>query len=195
MKGLEYEVRDPSILETDVRDIKIDHRLVEDGDVYIAMEGRNFDGNKFSDEAIRNGASVIINDINIIFPQGVKVKNAREAYAIMCKNYFDCACDSLKIVAVTGTNGKTTTCNTIADVLQLAGKRVGIIGTLGAKFNGKSIDTGFTTPDPYLLHSLFASMRRTGWQCLQTSPKIISTILGIWIDMPKQNLNFFSPTK
>ena len=162
LKGIEFSTEDESLLDKEIKDIKIDHRLVEDGDVYIAMEGRKFDGNLFSDEAIRNGASVIITDKNIFFREGVKVKNAREAYAKMCKNFFGSACDDMKIIAVTGTNGKTTTCNTIADVLKMAGKHVGVIGTLGAKYAGKVEDTGFTTPDPYILHSLFAKMKRAG---------------------------------
>lgn len=162
LKGIEFTTKDDGLLDKDIRDIKIDHRLVQDNDLYIAIEGRNFDGNLFAEEALQNGASVIINDKNIYFREGVRVENARIAYAKMCKNFFGNACDDLKIVAITGTNGKTTTCNTIADVLSTAGKKVGVIGTLGAKYAGKVEETGFTTPDPYILHSLFAKMKKAG---------------------------------
>lgn len=162
MKGIEYSTKDESLLDKEIRDIRIDHREVQDGDVYIAMQGREFDGNLFAEEAIRNGASVIINDKNIFFPEGIRVANARQAYALMSKNYFAGACDDLKIVAVTGTNGKTTVCKVVSDILSTAGKKVGVIGTLGAKFNDKVVDTGMTTPDPYILHALFGSMKRAG---------------------------------
>jgi len=162
LKGIEYTTKDEDLLDKEIKDIKIDHRNVEDGDLYIAMRGRTFDGNIFVEEAVRNGACVVINDVNLFFREGVRVKNAREAYALMCKNFFGSACDKLKLVAVTGTNGKTTTCNTISDILQMAGKRVGVIGTLGAKYAGKVVDTGFTTPDPYILHSLFQKMKKEG---------------------------------
>lgn len=162
LKGLDFSTKDEELLNKEIKDIKIDHRLVEDGDAYIAIKGRHYDGNLFADEAVRNGASVIVSDNNIFFREGVKVKDCRHAYAIMCKNFFGSACDELKLVAVTGTNGKTTTTNTIADVLRTAGKKVGVIGTLGAKIDKDFEETGFTTPDPYILHSLFAKMKNAG---------------------------------
>ena len=94
-----------------------------------------------------------------------RAKNGQASATVKIRNdtvYIDATCDSLKIIAVTGTNGKTTTCNTIADILRIAGKKVGVIGTLGAKYDGKIENTGFTTPDPYILHSLFAKMKRAG---------------------------------
>ena len=162
LKGLDFSTKDEGLLDKEIKDIKIDHRLVEDGDVYIAIKGRSYDGNLFSDEAIRNGASVIVSDNGLFFREGIKVKDSRHAYAIICKNFFGCACDDLKLVAVTGTNGKTTTTSIIADVLRMAGKKVGVIGTLGAKINEEFEETGFTTPDPYILHSLFRKMKDVG---------------------------------
>ena len=67
LKGIKYTIKDEMLLEKEIKDIKIDHRLIEDGDVYIAIKGRNYDGNLFADEALRNGASVIVNDNNIFF--------------------------------------------------------------------------------------------------------------------------------
>ena len=194
MKGINYTTKDPSLLDQEIKDIKIDHRSVEDGDLYIAMRGRNFDGNIFADEAIRNGASVIINDVNLFFPEGVRVENAREAYALMCKNFFGNASDSLKLIAVTGTNGKTTPCNTIADVLKMAGKRVGVIGTLGAKFSGKAVETGFTTPDPYMLHWLFASMKKDNIEYVVMELNKLDGLefeVGVLTNITEDHLDYF----
>lgn len=146
--------------DTEINDIKIDHRQVNKGDVFIALEGKTFDGNEYIDQAIANGAARVITDKNLYGEKICQVENARKAYALMCKNYFGRACDSLKIIAVTGTNGKTTTCNTIKEILQNAGANVAIIGTLGASYKNEIIDTGFTTPDPYMLHKLFADMKK-----------------------------------
>ena len=201
LKGIKFETHDEELLDKDIKDIKIDHRLVEDGDLYIAMKGKTFDGNVFTDEAIRNGASVIITDEKMFFREGVKVENARSAYAKMCKNFFGLACDNMKLIAVTGTNGKTTTCNIIADILKMSGKRVGVIGTLGAKYNGKIEETGFTTPDPYILHSIFARMRKSGveYVVMEASAHAlelnkldgINFEIGVLTNITEDHLDFF----
>lgn len=201
LKGIKFTTKDESLLDKEIKDIKIDHRLVEDGDVYIAIKGRHYDGNLFADEALRNGASVIVNDNNIFFREGVKVENSRSAYALMCKNFFGSACDDLKIVGVTGTNGKTTITNTIADVLRVAGKKVGVIGTLGAKIDKDFEETGFTTPDPYILHSLFAKMKNAGkefviMECSAHALELnkldgINFEVGVLTNITEDHLDFF----
>ena len=201
LKGINFTTKDKELLNKEIKDIKIDHRLVEDGDLYIALEGRNFDGNLFADEAIRNGASVVVTDKNVFSREGINVSNARSAYAKMCKNFFGCACDDLKIIAVTGTNGKTTTCSIIADILRTARKNVGVIGTLGAKYNGKVEETGFTTPDPYILHSLLKKMKSAGieYVVMEASAHAlelnkldgITFEVGILTNITEDHLDFF----
>lgn len=146
----------------DVSDIKIDSRNVNPGDMFIALKGESFDGNNAINEVVNKGASIVLTDQNIQGTNIVNVDNARSAYAKVCKNFFGRACDDLKIIGVTGTNGKTTICNTIKELLQFSGAKVGIIGTLGASYKNSVLDTGFTTPDPYLLHKIFADMKSQG---------------------------------
>lgn len=86
----------------------------------------------------------------------------RGLFAIACKNLSYCACDDLTIIGVTGTNGKTSTVKLIADILKQSGKKVATIGTMGAEFLGTVVDTGFTTPDPDILHDLLYKMRLSG---------------------------------
>lgn len=162
LKGLKFDVFDKNLLEKEVQNVKIDNRQVQVGDLFIALKGEKFDGNDFSDDALKSGAVAIVSDKDVRNNNVIKVENARGAYSIISKNFFNCSCDQLKIIAVTGTNGKTTTCNTIADVLRLAGHKVGVIGTLGAKIENEVIDTGLTTPDPFALHSLFSKMKEAG---------------------------------
>jgi len=151
-----------NLMTTEVADIKIDHRSVKKGDVFIALKGVSHNGNDFAGEAINNGASCVISEDKLPFKNSVQVENARSAYAIMSKHYFSDACDNLRMIAITGTNGKTTTANSIASLLKTAGAKARMIGTLGASFNGKNIETGFTTPDPYILHKILNKMAGEG---------------------------------
>ena len=162
LKGVGVQQLPSPLEEKRINDIKIDHRQVQEGDVFIAFKGVNHNGNDYVLDAIKKGAVAIVSEEDLPYENVVKVDNARAAYSLMSKHYFSDACDDMRIIAITGTNGKTTTANTISSLLATAGARVGTIGTLGATFNGKNIDTGFTTPDPYQLHSLFEQMKREG---------------------------------
>ena len=148
------------VLFKEVHSIKTFHEEVEEGDIFIALRGENFDGNDFIWQAYERGAVCVISD-----EEGkgdIEVKNARQTYSLLSKNFFDKACDKLKIIAITGTNGKTTTCNIVADLLRSFGKKVGVIGTLGVKIDGDFEYNGFTTPDPFLLHKTFFKMAQMG---------------------------------
>ncbi len=162
IEGVSLKDKNKKPSEMEVLDIKIDSRNVKKGDVFIALTGENFDGNDYIKSAFNNGAACVITDKDITGQNIIQVENARSAYAIMSKNYFGRACDFLKVIAITGTNGKTTTSNLCGDILRSAGFKVGVIGTLGAKVDGEFMDTGFTTPDPYILHSLFKDMKDKG---------------------------------
>ena len=162
LKDIRIKKYDTSLDDLDIKDIKISHGEVQDGDLFIALKGTNIDGNNLIGEAFKNGASVVFSEYRNPDPRIITVENARKAYAIASRNFFGRACDKLKIIAITGTNGKTTIANTTTDVLRFAGAKVGVIGTLGAKIGDQIIDTGFTTPDPYMLHKLFKEMVEEG---------------------------------
>ena len=90
------------------------------------------------------------------------VPDARSAYALVAKALNENVCDKMRLIAVTGTNGKTTSTKIISELLKQAGEQVGTIGTLGAFVGNKVIDTGFTTPDPEDLHSILYLMNSQG---------------------------------
>ena len=187
--------------EKDVKDLKIDHRKVKKGDVFIALKGVNADGNDYVFQALENGALCVVSEKDLGDLPCVQVKNARRAYALMSKHYFGNACDHMRLIAITGTNGKTTTASTIASLLQTAGAKIGIVGTLGARYNNKNIDTGFTTPDPYLLHKLFADMKKDGQEfvVMETSAHAlaldklegINFEIGVLTNITEDHLDFF----
>lgn len=162
LKDVNYKNHSSRVLSSEITGIVTDHRKVRSGDVFIALKGENFDGNDYVTDAIINGASAVISEEHHNLPECIQVDDARRAYALISKHFYGDACDKMKIIAVTGTNGKTTTCNTITDILRRNGKEVGVIGTLGASIDGELVDTGMTTPDPDRLHEIFKKMYDEG---------------------------------
>ena len=156
------EIRNPTIDKFFIHP-KFDSNKIEKDDVFFCFEGKNIDGHKFACDAAKKGAKAIVcqHSLNISAMQ-IIVEDTRKAFALCCKNYFDKASDKLKIVGVSGTNGKTTTAILIANILNHAGKNAAVIGTSGAFWNGNNINFNMTTPDPDLLHKFFTQMLEDG---------------------------------
>lgn len=152
----------PSIvLESEISGIQIDVNKIKQGDVFLLLKDDENAQFKMQ-QALKNGAKFVLAANDYGLKDCYAIRNPRRAFAIMEKKLHHNACDKMKIIAVTGTNGKTTTTNLIYDILKGAGKKVGLIGTLGAKVDGEFEDTGFTTPDPDILHGLFEKMYDQG---------------------------------
>lgn len=150
-----------SLLEREVKNIKIDLNKIEEGDVFLLLKDDEQAQFKMK-EALKAGADFVLSSNDYGLDNCFAIRNPRRAFAIMEKKLHNCACDKMKLIGVTGTNGKTTTTNIIYNILKGAGKNVGIIGTLGYKTNGDWIDTGFTTPDPDIMHDVFLNMYNSG---------------------------------
>lgn len=147
---------------TSVNNINYDSRKVIENDIFICIKGFATDGHKYIDKAIENGAKIVIiqddvniksNDITVI-----KVENTRKALAKMSANYYGNPSNKMKIIGVTGTNGKTTTTFMIKDILERAGKKVGLIGTIANYIGDEKIHTERTTPESLELQELFNEM-------------------------------------
>lgn len=150
-------------IDLDVTGISVSAQKTEPGNLFVCLNGSRFDGHDYAINAQMLGAVAVIAEhkTECSLPQ-IIVPDSRKAYAIISKNYFDGASDKLKIVAVTGTNGKTSTVEILAKMLEEAGVSVGTVGTLGAKYCGKTVRTDMTTPDPYDMHRLFSKMQKAG---------------------------------
>ena len=135
--------------------ICVDCEKICPGDVFVLLKKQN--GKKKICQALKRGAKLILAEKSYGMDCCIVVKNARKTWALIEKEKNGCACDHIKIIGVTGTNGKTTTTYFIANILKSAKKKVAVIGTLGAFFEGERFETdGLTTPDPNVLHKLFA---------------------------------------
>jgi len=126
------------------------------GTLFIAMRGEKNDGNNYVNDALVRGAEAVLTECPQ--PDGtphIVVENIRAAVGIIAANFYGNPHKKLKIVTVLGTNGKTTTANMIANVLNFSGKKSAIIGTLGADILGRELPCNLTTPDPIDMHRLF----------------------------------------
>lgn len=144
-----------------INGIKINSKEIEKGDLFVCIKGVKADRHDFIDEAIKNGASCIIGskDIECSIPY-IKVENPDEILVDLCKKFYDFASLDLKIIGVTGTDGKTTTATSIQ---YLIGKdKCGYIGTNGYSCMAFERDCPNSTPDPTLLYKYFKEFADAG---------------------------------
>lgn len=149
LKGIEYTVITGEI-EIDIKGIVYDSRQVKPGYLFVCISGFKTDGHLYIDEAIKNGARAIL--IEKAFDQTdaatiIMTANNRKALALLASNFYGRPSHHMKVIGVTGTNGKTTTTHLIKAILEEAGLKTGLMGTLYAQVDNKTIDFGHTTPE------------------------------------------------
>ena len=164
LKGLDYEVIKGNE-ESKVQNIRYDNRKIEQGDAFVCVKGFKVDGHSFIGDAIKKGAKTLIVQEDVSVQEDItiiKVRDTRKALAIMSSNYFGNPKDKLKIIGITGTNGKTTSAFIIKSILEKAGLMTGLIGTIANYIGNKKVDAVRTTPESYELHELFKNMVDAG---------------------------------
>ncbi|WP_075841519.1 UDP-N-acetylmuramoyl-L-alanyl-D-glutamate--2,6-diaminopimelate ligase [Clostridium perfringens] len=164
LKGLDYEVIKGNE-ESKVQNIRYDNRKIEQGDAFVCVKGFKVDGHSFIGDAIKKGANVLIVQEDVSVQEDItiiKVRDTRKALSIMSSNYFGNPKDKLKIIGITGTNGKTTSAFIIKSILEKAGFMTGLIGTIANYIGNKKVDAVRTTPESYELHELFKNMVDAG---------------------------------
>lgn len=150
-------------LDVEIISLQADSNDVCNGSLFFCIEGTKTDGHDYSTQAEKNGAVAIVcqKELNVSVPQ-IIVENVRKAMGIIASEFYGKVDKKLKIIGVTGTNGKTTTSHLIYQILTYNGKACGLIGTLGTFYLGKSIEPSLTTPDPIDLHAQFLEMYLAG---------------------------------
>lgn len=150
--------------DVEISGISIDSTKVKQGDLFICLQGSAGDGHAYCDAAINAGAAAVIVCRNVgdkPVPV-IKVADTRRAYSLASSNFFGNPSSELRIITVTGTNGKSTTAYVTAKLLEAGGHNVGLIGTMYYEYAGKKLPSTLTTPDPFELHRLFADMKSSG---------------------------------
>lgn len=154
-----------SALDIEVNEVCDDSRKVEPGDLFVALPGRTVDGHLFVALAKQRGAVAVIGERFLPTdeaPLQVRVANAARALAVLAANRYGRPAESLNLIAVTGTNGKTTTTHLVEAMLEEAGQPTGLVGTIAYRFRDKSWPAPFTTPTPTILHQALFEMRAQG---------------------------------
>lgn len=149
-----------------ITDITADSRNTAAGSLFICLKGANVDGHKFLDMAAAKGAvAAIVEYIPDIIPEGItliRVADTREAMEIVTPFFYDYPGKKMRMIGVTGTNGKTTTTNIIRMILRKAGFKVGLIGTINIMINDEVMVSHNTTPDVVDLQKALYNMYCAG---------------------------------
>ena len=139
---------------------------VNKGDIFIAIPGTRLDGHNFIEQAIDKGASAIISngkDLGKLPVPQIKVANPRRAASIVASEFYGHPTKHLKVIGITGTNGKTTTASILKSILDNAGHKVAQIGTLGLIADDFEQIKTLTTPDPITLQKLFSKLKEANY--------------------------------
>lgn len=157
LNGVSYKVvgeGNPEVLS-----LACDTSNVKQGCLFFCLKGQKHDGHDFFRKAIGDGAVAIVCE-RPLATQALQiiVEDVRAVMCIAAKNFYECAVDKLKVIAVVGTNGKTSTSYILEAILTKAGYNTAVIGTNGIFFNGQRKNSALTTPDPIDLHYWFRQM-------------------------------------
>lgn len=148
-------------IDIDIENVAYDSRKVKEHGVFVAVKGFKHDGHKYITEAILNGAKAVITQIDIPAYENItiiKVKDSRLALAKLSSVYYNEPSKYLDLIGITGTNGKTSTSYLIKSILENAGRKTGLIGTIENIVDGEIIKSKNTTPESLDLQKTFNSM-------------------------------------
>lgn len=148
--------------DREVTFITDDSRKVTEGSIFVCIKGARFDGHDVAAQMLEKGAVCVVCERDLGLPNQIVVENTRKAISLMCANYFGRPADKLKLIGITGTNGKTTTAFLIKNMLKKLGKKSGLIGTVKNMAGDKEYPAALTTPESFELHSLFNEMVNEG---------------------------------
>lgn len=150
----------------DIKGVNIDSRKIEQDHLFIAVRGTQADGHNYIDKAIESGATAIVcedipekRNADITY---IKVENSEQAVGSIATSFYGDPTSKMKLVGVTGTNGKTTIATVLYNTFRHMGYKVGLISTVVNYIDGKAIPTEHTTPDPITLNRLLGEMADTG---------------------------------
>ena len=168
LEKLEYELVSGSE-DMQIENVVYDSRKVTEGCLFICIEGGTADGHTFIPDVVKKGAKALIvtKDVSGLLPADadvtvIRVKDSRYALAFVSAAYFGHPAEKLKVIGITGTKGKTTTTYLVKAILEHAGHKVGLVGTIEAVIGQEHIPANNTTPESYVLQEYFAKMVEAG---------------------------------
>lgn len=146
----------------EVKGVTCDSSAVQQGFVFVCIKGTRFDGHSFAEKALQSGAVAVVVERDMGLENQIVVTDTHAAYATICAKWFGNPADALTLVGVTGTNGKTSVTYMMKKILEAAGHKVGLVGTIQNMIGDEVIASQNTTPNAYELNSLFQRMKEEG---------------------------------
>ena len=168
LKRLDYTLVQGDI-GREITELVYDSRKVVEGCLFVCIKGAVSDGHGFVEEAALKGAAAVLVQEDVKAPASVtvvKVEDTRYGLALASAAWFHHPAEKLKIIGITGTKGKTTTTYMVKSILEQAGYKVGLIGTIEAVVGDKTIPANNTTPESYIVQEYFHQMVEAGCQCV-----------------------------
>jgi UDP-N-acetylmuramoyl-L-alanyl-D-glutamate--2,6-diaminopimelate ligase len=166
LKGLEYESKGSlGLLSAEISELVFDSRKAKPGSVFLALKGVNADGHEFIEKATKEGAQIVVCEHIAVQVEGILyivVKNSHYALGLMACNFYEHPSKELKLVGVTGTNGKTTVATLLYKLFRAMNQHVGLISTVENRIDERVLESTHTTPDAVSLNRLLADMRDAG---------------------------------
>lgn len=167
LERLEYECIQGNT-DISISELVYDSRKAAKDDLFVCIKGTVVDGHEFIEEVAAKGGSVVVVQEEVKAPEGVtviKVADTRYALAMLSAAFFDYPAETLKVIGITGTKGKTTTTYMVKSILEAAGYKVGLIGTIEAIIGEETIPASNTTPESYIIQNYFRKMLDAGCDC------------------------------
>ena len=188
LEKLEYELVSGSE-DMQIENVVYDSRKVTEGSLFICIEGGTADGHTFILDVVKKGAKALIvtKDVSGLLPADadvtvIRVKDSRYALAFVSAAYFGHPAEKLKVIGITGTKGKTTTTYLVKSILEHAGHKVGLVGTIEAVIGQEHIPANNTTPESYVLQEYFAKMVEAGWDTVVMQGLMLHRTQGFVFD-------------
>ncbi len=189
LRSLTYEVLQGAT-DRDITGVAYDSRKVEEGFLFVCMKGALADGHRFAQMAAEKGAAAILVEDPVEVPENVtviRVENTRYGLAMVSTEWFDHPAEKLKTIGITGTKGKTTTSYMVQSILNGAGHKCGLIGTIECITGKRTIKSENTTPESYLVQEYFAEMVEAGFDCVvmevSSQALMMDRVAGIFFDL------------
>lgn len=154
---------DTVLTDMDVKHICADTRQISQGTVFFCLKGFSHDGHDYAQKALEQGAALIVAEHDLgLGDRQILTPDTHEAFSLCCANLFSNPQRRIKLVGVTGTNGKTTVTHLIRDILEGCGHKTGLIGTIETDVGGTQFPAKYTTPEPMTFYSLLEQMVLAG---------------------------------
>ena len=168
LERLDYQCINGS-LDVEVTALVNDSRKAQEGSLFFCIKGAVTDGHQYAADVTKKGAKVLIVQDEVEVEEGVtviRVKDSRYAMALISAAWFDYPAEKLRVIGITGTKGKTTTTYMVKSILESAGHKVGLIGTIEAIIGEERIPAANTTPESMTIQEYFHRMVEAGCDCV-----------------------------